>query len=301
MKSKNNALRSALVFFLLINFLTPIHILGQNKKVVASPQQGQPPQEPAAPRPAMAFGLSEDTPVRLKLNRNMSSGTAKVDEKVDFDVVEDVKIGDVVVIAQGAKAIATVTEAQAKRRMGRSGKLNMNIDSVQLASGEKVPLRAIKGGSGGSKTGAMTGAMVATGILFFPAAPLFLFMKGKNINIPKGTEITAYIAADTPLDIAKFKAQANLPAQTLTAASESTTTEASSTAELSSVIIKSSPEGADISIGGKFMGNTQSTLRLAPGDHTITIEKAGYKSWQRIITLSAGGSTTIDATLEKLP
>lgn len=249
----------------------------------------------------MALGLTEDTPVRLKLNRNMSSGTAKVDEKVDFDVVEDVKVGDVIVIAQGAKAIATVTEAQAKRRMGRSGKLNMNIDSVQLVSGEKVALRAIKGGSGGSKTGAMTGAMVATGILFFPAAPLFLFMKGKNINIPKGTEITAYIAADTPLDIAKFRPQSDSSTQPISTASESRVTESSATSELSSVVIKSSPDGADINIGGKFMGNTQSTIRLAPGDHTITIEKAGYKTWQRTITLSAGGSSNIDATLEKLP
>ena len=249
----------------------------------------------------MEFGLTEDTPIRLKLNRNMSSGTAKVDEKVDFDVVEDVKVGDVIVIAQGAKAIATVTEAQAKRRMGRSGKLNMNIDSVQLVSGEKAALRAVKGGNGGSKTGAMTGAMVATGILFFPAAPLFLFMKGKNINIPKGTEITAYIAADTPLDIAKFKPQDNLPAQTLSAASERRFTEAPSTPELSSVVIKSAPDGADINIGGKFMGNTQSTIRLPPGDHIITLEKAGYRPWQRTITLSAGGSSSIDATLEKLP
>ena len=39
----------------------------------------------------------------------------------------------------------------------------------------------------------MTGAIVATAIVFFPAAPLFLLMKGKDITIPKGTEITAYI------------------------------------------------------------------------------------------------------------
>ncbi|MDQ3650211.1 MAG: hypothetical protein M3458_08075 [Acidobacteriota bacterium] len=75
---------------------------------------------------------------------------------------------------------------------------------MKLVSGEKIPLRAVKGGSGGGRTGAMTGAMVATGILFFPAAPLFLFMKGKNITIPKGTEITAYVAADTELDRTKF-------------------------------------------------------------------------------------------------
>lgn len=37
----------------------------------------------------------------------------------------------------------------------------------------------------------MTAAMVATSIVFFPPAPLFLFIKGKDITIPKGTEVTA--------------------------------------------------------------------------------------------------------------
>lgn len=167
-----------------------------------------PVQSPAqAPKPPLTFGLTEDTPVRIKLARTMTSKEARVDERVDFEVLEDVKIGDVIVIERGAMAIATVTEAHPKRRMGRAGKLHMNIDYVRLSSGEKVPLRAVKGGSGGNHIAAMTGAMVATGIVFFPAAPLFLFMHGKDITIPKGTEITAYVAADTPLDPAKFRKQ----------------------------------------------------------------------------------------------
>ena len=137
----------------------------------------------------------------------MTSKDARVDDRVDFEVLEDVKVGDVIVIERGAMAIATVTEAHPKRRMGRAGKLHMNIDYVRLASGEKVPLRAVKGGSGGNHIAVMTGAMVATGIVFFPAAPLFLFMHGKDITIPKGTEVTAYVAADTPLDPAKFRKQ----------------------------------------------------------------------------------------------
>jgi hypothetical protein len=137
----------------------------------------------------------------------MSSRDAKVDERVDFEVLEDIKVGNVVVVERGAMAIATVTEAHPKRRMGRAGKLNMNIDYVRLVSGEKVLLRAVKGGSGGNHIAAMTGAMVATSIVFFPAAPLFLFIHGKDITIPKGTEITAYVAADTPLDSGKFNKQ----------------------------------------------------------------------------------------------
>src|SRR2546422_7280087 len=175
------------------------------------------------PKPPLAFGLTEDTPVRIKLTRTMSSKDAKADEKVDFEVLEDIKVKDVIVIKQGAMAIGTVTEAHPKRRMGRAGKLNINIDYVQLVDGEKVPLRAVKGGSGGNHTGAMTGAIVASSILFFPAAPFFLFMHGKDITIPKGTEVTAYIAADTPLDPARFKQSTAVVSESTASKSEGTT------------------------------------------------------------------------------
>ncbi len=252
------------------------------------------PVASATPKPPLAFGLTEDTPVKIKLARTMSSSDAKAGEKVDFEVLDDVKIGDVIVIQHGAMAIGTVTEAHPKRRMGRAGKLNINIDYVQLVSGEKAPLRAVKGGSGGNHTGAMTGAMVATGILFFPAAPFFLFMHGKDITIPKGTEIAAYIAGDTPLKPERFTQQV---ATNLSV----TPPPASDVSQVSTVSIKSDPAGAEITIDGKFVGTTPSSVQLLPGDHTIAIEKVGFKSWQKTMTIAAGGSISLDATLDKLP
>jgi hypothetical protein len=53
----------------------------------------------------------------------------------------------------------------------------------------------------------MTGAIVATSLVVWPAAPLFLFMHGKDINIPKGTQITAFIQGDERLDATKFQKQ----------------------------------------------------------------------------------------------
>jgi len=285
---------------LALTLTVPLIAHSQEKKSKEKEQtktsQSQVPAAPApTPRPPLAFGLLEDTPVKLKLTRTMSSHDAKVDEKVDFEVLEDVKVGDVVVVQHGGMAIATVTEAKPKARMGKAGKLNMNIDYVQLISGEKVPLRAVKGGSGGSHTGAMTGAIVATSILFFPAAPFFLFMHGKDITIPKGTEITAYIAGDTPLDAARFK-------QSTAVVSESTASKSEGvTPNLSAVAIKSAPDGAEITIDGKLMGTTPSTIQLSPGDHIVVLEKSGFKSWQRTVTVNAGGSINLEANLEKTP
>ncbi len=135
----------------------------------------------------------------------MSSADAKTGETVDFEVLEDVKVGDVVVIARGSTAMGTVTQGKPKGRMGKGGKLDITIDSVRLVSDEKVALRAVKETKGNGKGGAMTGAIVASSILFFPAAPFFLLMKGKDITIPKGTEITAYINGEITLDASKFR------------------------------------------------------------------------------------------------
>ncbi|MDQ3323331.1 MAG: hypothetical protein M3525_13010 [Acidobacteriota bacterium] len=155
----------------------------------------------------MAFALEDQTPIKLRLSRNMSSADAKTGETVDFEVIEDVKVGDIVVVQRGAVALATVTNAKPKGRMGKGGKLDIVLDSVRLVSGEKVALRASKETKGGGKTGAMTGAIVASSILFFPAAPFFLLMKGKDIAIPKGTEVTAYVNGTVSLDARKFNSR----------------------------------------------------------------------------------------------
>jgi hypothetical protein len=47
------------------------------------------------------------------------------------------------------------------------------------------------------------------------------------------------------------------------------------------------------------MGSTPSTVRLAPGDHTILFEKAGFLPWKRTMTVNPGGIVTIDAALTK--
>src|SRR5258708_7597569 len=165
-------------------------------------------QSPAPLKQPLAFGLEDGTPIKLRLTRNLSSADATTGDRVDFEVLEEVKIKDVIVVPRGGLALATITEAEHKRRMARGGKLNVNIDDVRLSDGEKAPLRAVKESKGGGHTGAMTGAIIGTAIVFFPAAPLFLFMHGKDITIPKGTEITPYVNTTIPLNPSRFKDQA---------------------------------------------------------------------------------------------
>lgn len=241
----------------------------------------------------MAFGLQDGTPIKLRTNRNLSSADDKTGGTVDFEVLEEVKIGETIVVPRGGIALGTVTNGKPKGRMGKGGKLDITIDSVRLVSGEKVALRAVKESKGGSHTGAMTGAIVATSILFFPAAPFFLFMKGKDITIPKGTEITAYINGDIPLEASKF---ASVPTT-----ENQITAQTSTVADSSSVSIKSAPDGAEITVDGKFVGSTPSTVQIRAGEHKISVKKTGFNSWERTMTIEAGGSLTLNAELVKTP
>jgi hypothetical protein len=69
--------------------------------------------------------------------------------------------------------------------------------------------------------------------------------------------------------------------------------------ETQRVAINSIPEGADITVDNKFMGNTPSTLLLSAGDHTVAISKSEFYTWEREITLS-GGTIKLNAELVKL-
>jgi hypothetical protein len=154
------------------------------------------------------FVLRDSTPIKLKLSDTITSATATTDQEVVFEVREDVIVQDKVVIARGSSVVGTVTQAQAKRRLGRSGKLDVVIDSARLTTGGKVALRGAQQRSGGGNQGKMVGAMVGTVLLLpvlLPVAPLFLLVHGKDITIPKGTKVNAFVDGDMVLNPAKFK------------------------------------------------------------------------------------------------
>jgi len=228
--------------------------------------------------------LLDGTAVKLRLLDTVSSADAQVGQQIPFEITEDILVQGITVASKGSHAIATVAIAEPKRHLGRGGKLDVHLDSMRLVDGEKVQLRAVKDAKGGGHVGVMTSAMVATTIVFFPAAPLFLFMHGKDITIPKGTDVTAFVQGDTQLNLASFTAA--------TPVSPSVDGNQSAT-----LVIDSSSPGADVEVDGKFVGDTPSSLAVSQGQHTITVKKKGYQDWSKAMNLS-GSSVHLNAELE---
>ena len=249
------------------------------------------------PGPSQPFTLQDGTTVKLRLSQTISSADARTGEEVPFEVMEDLQLNGVTVLTKGSTAIGVVTEAQTRRNMGRGGKLDMSISYARLTDGEKVALRAVKEGKGGSHTGAMTGAMVATSLIIWPAAPFFLFMKGKDITIPQGTEITAFVDGDNHLDPAKFGGGGGAPMPNPNP-NTLTLTPAMATTSETSLTVDSGPSGADILVDGEFVGSTPSSVPVTMGSHEITIKKKGYATWTRKMNVQ-GGNVHLNADLDR--
>jgi len=144
--------------------------------------------------------IKDGTLVRVRILSTLSSHDARTGDDVRFTVANDVIAGDMTVIRRGAPAIGHVVVVEKKRRMGRPGKLAINIDSVEMITGKLVPLRANVTRKGVGHRGDIADASVRT---FGLGTPVFLLVKGENVEIPAFTTLAAYVDGDVVLDHAQ--------------------------------------------------------------------------------------------------
>ena len=60
------------------------------------------------------------------------------------------------------------------------------------------------------------------------------------------------------------------------------------TVTATAISVDASAPNCDIEVDGNFVGNTPSTINLAPGKHEIVVKKTGYKDWSRNMMVGSG-------------
>jgi hypothetical protein len=143
---------------------------------------------PSAPDASGKYMLRDGTDVNLKFAQDLSSKTSSEGDPVTLTLVDDLKVGDVVVAKAGSKAIGEVTKAEKSGMMGKAGELNIRLDYLKVGD-TKIKLRGTKGKEGESGT---TGAVVLT-VLF---GPIGLIKHGKNVEIKQGQALHAFVGDD---------------------------------------------------------------------------------------------------------
>jgi hypothetical protein len=175
----------------------------QNVQPAPPPQNVQPapvplpaiqPAENQTTAPVLKTVLSERTPVRLVLDQALKSGSCKVGDLVEYHVENDIYTTDrQLVVLAGSRAYGRVLTSKRHSYVGIPGKLTIGVAYILTPDKTKIPLSAVQpGGKGHSEFG---GTIAATVIVGLPG----LLISGEDKSLPKGTEVAAYVAADTPL------------------------------------------------------------------------------------------------------
>jgi hypothetical protein len=146
--------------------------------------------------------IADGTPVKLQLAQTISSAHAHSGDRLDFVVVEDVTVGGLTVIRAGTLARGSVIKVNGDRVLGLGGKVIIKLDSVELATGDKVQLQGRREFKGGSHTKLMAEGMILAGLIYLPAAPVLLLSHGRDCKVLKGTELTAYIDGESQVQSA---------------------------------------------------------------------------------------------------
>ena len=149
--------------------------------------------------------IPDGTPVELRLTENISSNKAHKGDQLNFLVVKDVNLDGYTLIPAGTVAQGEVTQVKGKRFLGMGGRISFDLESVELANGERVQLSASKVVKGGSRTKLMATAMIATSVIFLPATPIFLLTRGHESTALQSTEVTAQIEGAAPVSVAGLR------------------------------------------------------------------------------------------------
>ena len=65
-------------------------------------------------------------------------------------------------------------------------------------------------------------------------------------------------------------------------------------------MIESRPPGAKVFVDGKLVGTTPLSISVASaGDHTVWLEREGYRRWTSSVHVAAAEQQRVTASLEK--
>lgn len=149
------------------------------------------PAATAAPAAPKTIRIKEGTELPMRFEEKLSSATAVMGDRFSIGLSDDVPLGDGVMLRDGYRGVGEVTAADKRGFIGKAGELNVRLNYLRVGD-QRIPLRASRGQEG---KGAI-GATVALTVLF---GPLGLLKRGKDIEVQKGQEMTAFVDQDVDL------------------------------------------------------------------------------------------------------
>ena len=176
---------------------TPLY--AQQAAAPAQAAEAQAPAAPAAmpapaaeaPAPAASesglLTLNPGLPITLAVAQEVNSSTHHAGDTFPLTVLNDVRIGDTIVIPRGTPALGEVTWRTGKGAFGKSGKLEFSLRYIDLG-GQHIPVSGDFRQEGEGNT-------VGTGVAILAAGVIGgLIVTGHRARVPVGRELMSQLA-----------------------------------------------------------------------------------------------------------
>ncbi|MCS6861774.1 MAG: hypothetical protein NZT92_15830, partial [Abditibacteriales bacterium] len=169
-----------------------------------------------AQMPFKEIVVPRDTKVVLRFTQPISTATAKVGDVLRFETVEDVRIGNTLIIQQGSPATGVVAEVRPPRSRGRNAQLRISFQSVQAVDGSLLPLMPYRTPEEERISGKAPGVSVVGAIVLGPIGLVSgAFIRGDHITIEAGATVNAAIARHMVLPAQQDRRDVIVPDDTL--------------------------------------------------------------------------------------
>ncbi|MBI2191758.1 MAG: hypothetical protein HYU36_07225 [Planctomycetes bacterium] len=148
-----------------------------------------------APLWAEKVVLKAGTSIPVEIVENLNSKLNSPGETVHLRVIEDVRVGQALVIPKGFPATGKVGETKASQSVGRGGEIEFYVTHVKAIDGQQVATdKDNLGSEGRQRTGATVGYTLLLGI---PG----LLAKGRQGFVLRGTQYDVAVKQDTEVDL----------------------------------------------------------------------------------------------------
>ncbi|HHY47840.1 MAG TPA: hypothetical protein GX506_11150 [Firmicutes bacterium] len=153
------------------------------------------------------------TAVKIKLLNGFTSANAKKGDRIEYEVSRDVIVGTEVAIPRGARGVAVVKNVQPAGRLGRDGRVELEIGDVRAFDGTMVKVGLSEDVKRMNESLQLAvGASVAGFVIFGPIGALGGFLvEGKDAIVAAGTEMFVAVQKDTEVLGLTFPGGAEVP------------------------------------------------------------------------------------------
>ena len=176
--------------------------------------------------PVTSVSVPANTLIKIALVTPVNAKDLKVGDTIEYQVADDVFVGDTLVFTKGSRGEGTVTKVRQARNFGRNAQVEIDFKSTKALDGTYVTTYIGEEAKKEMEHLAMAAGASLAGIAVLGPIGVVAgaFVRGKNVDHPAGTELYIQTKDETTLYGVQTTYDSAAPFQSTAARTSDTTT-----------------------------------------------------------------------------